>query len=172
MTLDDTLVTRGASLSGGENVLKALPSAPQFTIPVTDAQAAMIPAGSRVEVQGPQGQTWTAVAGEQQRDENNGITVLLEDPNGTQICGADCGQIPATGQTILSTRIVTVETVAGLVVPSSALITAADGSSAVIDEEGRRITVSVDTSAKGMSVVSGVDEGTRVRVPASETNAE
>jgi hypothetical protein len=72
-----------------------------------------------------------------------------------------------TGQTLLLSKIVTVETVSGLVVPSAALLSAADGAVSVIDEEGVSHPVTVETSARGMSVVDGVSAGLRVRVPAA-----
>ena len=39
-----------------------LPPAPEFTVPVPDGQAAMLPAGTRVEIPAPDGSSWqTAV---------------------------------------------------------------------------------------------------------------
>jgi hypothetical protein len=72
-----------------------------------------------------------------------------------------------TGQTLLQSRIVTEETVTGLVVPSAALLSGADGRTTVTDEEAVSHPVTVVTSARGMSVIEGVPAGTRVRVPAS-----
>ena len=65
-------------------------------------------------------------------------------------------------------RIVIVESVTGLTVPSAALLSKADGSIVVIDSEGIEYPVTVVTSARGLSIIEGVDAGTRVRVPATE----
>ncbi|WP_282838110.1 peptidoglycan-binding domain-containing protein [Microbacterium flavum] len=166
VALDPELIRRGASMTGGEQVLSALPASPDFTIPVTDAQAGMIPAGTRVEITSPDGDVWTGFTGEQTRDADTGtITLALSGEDGAAICGDQCSQVPVTGQASLASKIVTVETVDGLVVPSSALVTGADGQLAVIDETGGRLPVTVTTSARGMSVIDGVDVGTKVRVP-------
>lgn len=166
VSLDDELVFRGASLTGGEAVLSGLPAEPEFTIPVTDTQAAMVPTGTRVEITAPGGEVWTGFAGEQSRDAASGtVSVALTGEDGGTICGDQCGEVSVTGQATLSSRIVTVETVTGLVVPSSALVSGADGGLAVIDDTGERIGVTVTSAARGMSVIDGVNAGTKVRVP-------
>ncbi|MBD3941328.1 peptidoglycan-binding protein [Microbacterium sp. NEAU-LLC] len=168
VALDDEIVTRGATLSGGEDLVAGLPASPVFTVPVTEGQAGMMPTGTRVEITSPDGDVWVAVAGEQTPDPETGtITVALTGVDGGVICGEQCGQVPVTGQALLSSRIVTVPTVTGLVVPSAALVTGADGQTAVVTEDGDRIPVSVVASARGMSVVEGVEQGARVRVPAT-----
>lgn len=166
VTLDSELVFRGATLGGGETVLSGLPTEPNFTIPVSDAQAAMMKTGTRVEILSPEGEVWTAFTGEQSRDTESGtVTVQLSGRDGQAICGDQCAQVPLSGQATLSSTIVTVETVAGLVVPSSALVSGADSQVSVIDGTGSRIPVTVTAAAQGMSVVEGVEEGTKVRVP-------
>lgn len=173
VALDGDVIARGLTVSGGEQVIRALPTAPAFTVPVTDAQAAMMPAGTRVEITSPDGSLWEAVAAEQVRDDQSGtVNVWLDAPDGGTICGDQCGQIPATGDVRMSSKIITVETVAGLVVPSAALVTGADGQTAVINESGKRIAVTAVTSARGMSVIEGVPDGLRVRVPAVDGASE
>lgn len=167
IALDGELIARGLMVSGAEQVVRALPTAPEFTVPVTDAQATMMPAGTRVEITSPDGSLWEAVAAEQMRDEQSAtVNVSLVALDGGTICGDQCGQVPVTGDVRLSSSIITVETVAGLVLPSAALVTGADRQTAVIDESGERIPVTVVTSARGMSVIEGVPDGLRVRVPA------
>lgn len=164
--LDDKLVYRGATLAGGEAVLSRLPASPEFTIPVSDAQAASIPSGTKVEITSPDGGLWTAYTGAQASDAASAVvSVALYGQDGTEICGGQCSQVPVTGQTKLLSRIVTVETVKGNVVPSSALVSGADGQLAVVDENGLRINVTVVSAARGMSVVDGVNVGVKVRVP-------
>lgn len=168
VALDTEKVKRGASLGGGDAVVQGLPPAPAFTIPVTDTQAALMPTGTRVEITGPEGDAWEGFVVDQKSDEQNGVTVLLAGKDGASICAGACGTIPVTGQALLRSRIVTVETVAGLTVPSAALLSKGDGSLAVIDDEGLEHPVSVVTSARGMSIIDGVAAGTKVRVPATE----
>jgi peptidoglycan hydrolase-like protein with peptidoglycan-binding domain len=167
VALDTEKVQRGAALGGGEPVVQGLPAAPSFTIPVTDTQAALMPTGTRVEITGPEGDTWEGFVVDQEADEQSGITVTLEGKDAASICAETCGTIPVTGEALLRSRIVTVESVTGLTVPSAALLSRADGSIAVIDDEGVEHAVTVVTSARGMSVIEGVADGTMVRVPAS-----
>lgn len=168
VALDTKLVARGASLSGGEAVVQGLGAAPSFFVPVTDAQAALMPTGTRVEITSPEGSAWEGFVIDRVTDENNGIRVLLSGAEEAAVCAAECAQVPVTGQSFLTSRIVIVENVTGLTVPSAALLSKADGSIVVIDSEGTEFPVTVVTSARGLSIIEGVDAGTRVRVPATE----
>lgn len=170
VALDSSMVFPGASLSGGEAAVSELPVSPTFTIPATDAQAALIPTGSRVEITASEGGTWQGFTGEQTRDAGTGtVMVRLAGKDGATICGDQCDQVPVSGQTLMASRVVRVETVEGLVVPSSALVTDAKGQVAVVDEQGDRRPVSVKAAARGMSVIEGIGDGTRVRVPGEVT---
>ena len=170
ISLDREIVNRGATLSGGEEVLSALPASPLFAVPVTEPQAAMVPPEGRVEITSPEGEIWEAVVAGQGRDpDSSTIDLRLEAPGDGVICGRQCAELPVAEDTLLPARLVVVETSAGLVVPAAALITDASGKTALIAEDGERIMVDVGTSGRGMVVVSGVEEGTRVRVPASST---
>lgn len=166
VALDEELIFRGATLTGGEEVVQGLPTAPVFEVPGTEAQAAMMPTGTRVQITSPEGAEWVGFVVEQKPETDTGnVIVSLEGEGGTVICADQCGQVSVFGEAILKSRIVTQETVAGLVVPSAALVTGADGQVAVIDEAGGRVPVTVVAAAKGMSVVEGVGDGARVRIP-------
>ncbi len=167
VALDTEVIHRGAALTGGEAVVRGLPPEPAFTVPVTDSQSAMMPNGTRVEII-TDASTWEAFVIDRRTDPASGTIVILTGAGGASICGSDCATLPVTEQTLLRSRIVTVETVQGLVVPSAALLSAASGAVSVIDEDGISHPVTVVTSARGMSVVEGVAAGVRVRVPASE----
>lgn len=169
VAFDPELIARGLTLSGGELGILGLSAAPDFWIPVTDAQAAMIPAGGSVEVTAPDGQVWQGVAGEQKRNADDGtVTVAVAGGDGAALCGDACSQVPVSGQATLPSKVVTVEQVDGLVVPSAALVTTSSNETAVIDSDGNRVSVSVVASAKGMSVITGAPEGLQVRIPAAE----
>ncbi|WP_298944822.1 peptidoglycan-binding protein [uncultured Microbacterium sp.] len=163
-------IYRGASLVGGESAVSGLSPSPAFNVPVTDSQASLMPAGTRVLITSPNGSVWDAVAEEQVRDEVAGsITVKLGSGGQDPICKQECAQIPVDDSITLSSEVVTVETVTGLVVPSAALVSAADGQLAVIDEAGIRRSATVMGTARGMAVIDGVDAGVRVRVPGEAT---
>lgn len=169
MTLDAETMKLGSTLSGGEQAVNALPPAPEFTLAVTEAQARMISDGASIEITSPDGSKWGAVATDQAVDpDGDAINVSVSAEEGGTICGDACGTVPVAGEITLPAKIITVPTVSGLVIPSSALVTTADGKTAVLDVEGERIPVTVEASAKGMSIVSGVAEGLKVQVPASK----
>jgi len=166
IALDTEIIKRGNTLRGGEDAVQGLPRAPDFSVAATDAHAAMMPTGTRVEITSPEGDLWEATVTDQERDQQSQTTVVaLAGVEDSVICGEQCGQVPVTGQSLLSSRIVTVEPVSGLVVPSAALVTAADGTIEVIDDADIRIPVKVVASARGMSVVEGVAAGSLVRLP-------
>ncbi len=168
ISLDAETIVRGATLVGGESIVQGLPASPSFTIPVTDGQAAMMPTGTRVEVTSPSGTLWEAFVTDQlSSTETQTITVNLTGTDATPICLDACAEIPVVGEARLASRIVTVEPVSGLVIPSAALVTSADGKVGVIDKAGTLHPVSVLAAARGMSVVEGVDVGTSVRLPGS-----
>lgn len=171
IALDAKVVKRGAALSGGEPVVTGLPAEPSFSVPVSETQAALIPSGTVVEITGPEGEQWVAVAADQEADEFSTITVHLTGLDGASICGDACASVPVTEATYFSSRVVTVATVSGLRLPSAALLSTADGSTVVIDDEGTQHEVTVITSARGMSIIEGVAKGTKVRVPAAGTGA-
>ena len=64
VALDEEVIARGAMVSGSEQVVRALPLAPVFAVPVTDGQAAMMPAGTRVQSTSPGGKVWGAGGGD------------------------------------------------------------------------------------------------------------
>jgi hypothetical protein len=136
-------------------------------IPITEAQAPLIPSGTRVLIAAPSGEQWEAVAGEQTAGEGGSIMVSLQGVDGAVICGKECASLPVTGPSRLRSEVVTVDEVQGLTVPTAALRSGADGTAVVVDEEGQELPVTIITSAKGMSVIEGVEAGLRVRVPAT-----
>lgn len=171
VALDPKLVSRGASLGGGEAVLTGLPTQPDFVVPASEAQAALMPFGTRVEITAPGGEQWVAVVSGQSVDEFSSVNVELAGLEDAPICGDTCADVPVTGKTYLTSRVITVESVTGLRVPSAALLTTSGGGIQVIDEEGAKHPVTVVTSARGMSIIEGVAAGLKVRVPATDTDS-
>jgi len=166
VALNSEIIFSGATLTGGEEAVQGLPESPSFIIPATESQAAMMPAGTRVNITSPNNVQWVGqVIGQSSRSETGNIDVKLGGKNGSAICEDTCGQVPVAGKTTLKSEIVTVEKVSGLIVPSAALVTTADGQVAAISEDGTRVPVTVVASARGMSAVEGIAEGARVRVP-------
>ncbi|WP_244198764.1 peptidoglycan-binding domain-containing protein [Microbacterium phyllosphaerae] len=167
VALAPDVIVRGATLTGGEEMLSGLPTEPAFSIPVTENQAATLQTGIRVSVTSPEGGTWWGEVTDQTRDaDTSTIQLGLRGVDGASVCAAECSQIPTTGESTLSARVITTEPVDGLTVPTAALVVSADGRTSVVDRTGTRLPVTVEASANGMSVIRGVDAETKVRVPA------
>lgn len=167
VSLDTDVIARGASVSGGEEVVRALPAEPAFTVPVTSSQASQMPLGTRVEITSPDGDAWEGfVVSQEPSEDQTAVVVTLEGQDGGSICGEGCELIPVTEESLLRSRIITVETQVGLIVPTAALRSDADGDLSVVDDSGEAHSVEVVTSAKGLALITGVSEGTMVRIPA------
>ncbi len=173
VTLDAEVIARGSALTGGEDVVQSLAGSPDVFMPVTEAQSAMIPVGTEVQITSPSSAVWAAVAGERTTDPMMPGTVIvgIEGTGDGALCGDQCDEIPVTGDFSLPSQVVTVPQTQGLVVPSAALISDASGQTAVVAETGERIPVTVIAYARGMSVIEGMDQGLRVRVPAQDGGA-
>ncbi|HUG49501.1 MAG TPA: peptidoglycan-binding domain-containing protein [Terrimesophilobacter sp.] len=173
VALDTAVVHRGATLTGGESVVSALAAEPTFTLPVTTAQAAMMPVGTDVEIQ-LDGLVWHAQVAGEKADPDKGadqVIVSLHGADGDSICGTDCARVPVTGKSLLTSKIITQQPVTGVVAPSSALLTSPGGTVSVVGEDGGSHPVTVVASARGMSVIKGVPAGLKVRVPATAAGA-
>lgn len=172
VVIDEEIVFRGATLAGGESVVSGLAAAPSFSIPATPTQAALMPEGTTVLITF-QDTKWPAVvSGQAPSADGNQVDVSLEGIDGAPICADSCALLPATGQNLLTSEIVLQEPVSGIIAPTAALLTKADGTINVIDDEGRTHPVTVTANAQGMSVIDGAKAGMRVQVPVSEDTQE
>lgn len=173
VALDDEVVFRGAVLTGGEVAVSGLTPEPSFSISATPKQAAMMPAGTKVELNIDDA-TWIGVVAGQEWDPEapDIIRVMLTGEGGGSVCGDSCGLIPVIGESLLTSKIVTQASVSGVLVPSAALLSELDGNVSVVDEVGKSHPVSVVASAQGMSVIEGVEIGMRVRIPADGAAAQ
>ena len=165
IVLKAEVVAVGATVTGGETVLSVLSESPTFVMPVTDTQAAVMPTGTAVIIDGPNGSRWRARAESQSVDTRTSqINIRLVAPRpGRPICRSQCGQLPVTRTSSLPSRVITVKTVRGLVIPVAAISSDNQGLS-VTDETGRRRTISILASADGLAVVEGLTAGERVRI--------
>ncbi|GGF33667.1 hypothetical protein GCM10011399_28530 [Subtercola lobariae] len=176
LVLDASVVHRGATLAGGEAVVQWLGQSPVFTLPVSDTQSAMVGTDTRVLIDDGHGDTWQAVAAGRSEAQTGTVVIALAPADGAAnadggICGAQCEVVPVDGQTLFSARVVTVETVRGVVVPTAALQTDATQRVVVVDGAGTEHPVRVTAESQGLSVVTGIDAGLAVRVPADSATA-
>lgn len=173
VSFDPSLLKTGAPLTGGEGIIQGLADVPIFSMNVTDGQAALIASGTRVIMRASTGSEWVAYTARQERLESGGgVVIHLDGENGAPPCGEECSAIPPAGDTQLSTRVMITESVSGVVVPTAALRTTPTGETFVVDERGDSLSVDVPASARGMSIVSGLAAGTKVRLADSEDESE
>lgn len=165
--IDEEAITRGNRLTGGERLVSVLPDAPEFSIPITDAQSSVIPLAAEVKIDAPSGSTWTATVVGRDTDTDGQLWLRLASVGDGEICKDECGQVPVQDQVTLPSEIQLVPPVTGLVVPSAALLSKADGSIVVVDADGDEHHVTILASAQGMSAIDGVPAGMNVRIPAA-----
>lgn len=165
VVVDSQSISLGAQVTGGEQI-SILAEAPSFIAPISPTQAAAIPDEARVEVTAPSGEIWSARIAGQVTSEDGEIDLQLTGVGQDSICGDSCVEIPTGPGLLLASRVITVEQVDGLVVPSTAVLTLPDGSTVVIDADGQPHRVTVLAGARGMTAIEGVEAGLRVRAPA------
>ncbi|MFJ4027589.1 peptidoglycan-binding protein [Paenarthrobacter sp. NPDC089989] len=167
VSLDPTFVERGRILTGGEAVLRQVSDAPVFSMDVTEAQGTSMAEGVTVKLQATDGDPWLAVVGERSRNDQQQVLVNLVPSGDTSICGTECDALSVGEKTLIPANVVIVETVRGLVVPNAALVATSNGGVALIDSNSTEHAVRVLASARGFSVVEGVEAGLSVKLPSS-----
>lgn len=166
LALDRDLARPGEVLSGGEAVVTVADGDPTFVMEVTEDQAALVPMGTTVSVQGDD-MEWPGVVSEASTTEEGLTALVLTAPDGGLVCGQDCAAIPSTGDTYLMTEVAVVPPVTAPVVPVAALTTETDGTTTVQRVAGGTVDdqpVTVLAVSDGLAAVEGVTVGDRVRV--------
>lgn len=166
LELDRDALWPGGELIGGETAILAPTGDPVFVMELNQNQADLVPPGTGVTVQAD-GATWAGVTTET-RTVDTGVEVGVSALDGLLLCGAECGLLPATGETYLTTEVAVREPVFGPVVPVAAVTTQPDGSTTVslVEAAGatRDVPVTVIMVADGLAAVDGVVAGEVVRV--------
>jgi len=159
-------LTVGAQLSGGEQIM-LLGDEPRVWIPIGLEQRNQIPDQAQVRVSVADG-VWEGVIAEVVAldvSEAGDFDLLLRAVTGGPICGMDCtAQIPAAGRSEYRVEIVLVPTVAGPVVPASAVITRPDGSSYITTADGEDLPVTVLGAQGSLLLVDGIEIGVDILV--------
>lgn len=155
----------GSSISAGEFIFVGGAAAPSFTFVVLPEMVGEISEGMRVTIDA-EGEEWEAEVARLESDAATGETRAVLRPSGdlSSICD-DCGRVVQLGdRTVLTGALVVVPEVLGSEVPTAAIVTAADGSTHVRLEDGSNSAVTVLASARGASIVEGVEVGERILV--------
>lgn len=164
MVRADGLVV-GRSIAQGDEALQVVAPAPEVVLQLSIQQVNAVPPDSAVVALGPAGELpGVIVSTEDQQDGT--VLMRLATSDGGPLCGDDCAWVPLPGPTNLSVEVVVVPAERGPVVPVAAVTTRADGSTWV-DVVGRgEVQVQVRAGSSGLLVVSGVESGDEVLIPA------
>lgn len=156
----------GARLADGAPFVQTL-SAPIATVSLPEGQAQLVTKGQSV-ILDPAGRKWAAVVKRVRTDlsERTAQQVAELAPAGPElICRDDCADVPSDEGLVLPAEIEIVPETAGVIVPTSAVVSDATGSS-VVTADGQRLPVRVAAAANGEAVVEGIPPGLSVRAPA------
>ncbi|MFF1635032.1 peptidoglycan-binding protein [Leifsonia sp. NPDC058248] len=173
VVLDAEMISVGSAVSGGERAVATLEAQPAFSIPIAEGQASTIGVGTAVQIETEVG-SWNATVMDQvpsSDPSSRDLAAVLAPTDQGPICGDHCGSIPATGSTQFSASAILQSPVEGVVLPSVAIRSSSAGETFVIDSTGRRLTIDIVASAKGMCVVTGIDAGTKVRLSPTPSSA-
>lgn len=153
----------GSGVSDGEPAIEALSEAPVITATYGEAQARQVSAGMTLRIQAPPGE-WIGII--TSPAVSSGVTLSeVIGVDGSSVCGPDCSAVPLSGTVQWEGSTEIQPPTEGIIVPVAALVSGADGTTAVIDSHGARLPVSVRARARGMAVVEGVEAGMAIRVP-------
>lgn len=160
----DSAFAVGAQLSAGAPAIEALAAAPTFTAQYSEFQAKQVSEGMPVQVEF-RSRRWTGTLGPLTVAADGRVAAAVTATGNGPLCGRQCDAVPMRGTSQMKGTTEVQKVVRGVVVPSAALVTDADGSTAVITADGQRSSVTVRARARGMAVVDGLATGTSVRVP-------
>lgn len=158
----------GDQVSPGDPLAEVLGPAPQFAVPVTNEQTALIPPATPVQITA-EDVTWQAQTADILVAEDGSQRLQLKGQGGAPVCADDCARVSTDRTSTWSASILLVPEVTGPVVPAAAVQTAADGRRYVITADGTEVDVQVRASADGLAQVDGVDVGTEVLIPGPTT---
>lgn len=158
-----THVALGKQLSGGEDAVLAPSGEREFLLQLSTEQSRQVPVDVTVEITHGS-TTWTGVV-TSTRNTTDGFTeYILSSADGGPVCGEQCDALPADAEVVLQSRVIVSPMVTGVAVPTAAVNFEPDGSAWVNTDSGKT-PVEVKGSGQGLTVVEGIEEGTRVELP-------
>ncbi|MEW6867276.1 peptidoglycan-binding domain-containing protein [Trueperella pyogenes] len=162
LTFDLKILHTGALLAGGEALVSVPSGEPRVFLALNESQQALLPAGAKVQLTSGE-QKWSGEVGESRKNEQSfTYEVDIRGVGGGALCTDDCaGIVPGTD---LQATIDVVPQVSGPLVPRSAIMTGAVGTTYVIDASGLRHDVKILGASQGVVVVEGIDAGSQIRV--------
>lgn len=162
LVLDTDALTPAAVLSGGEQLVAIPDGTPRVVVVLSESQTKLLSPGLPVSLT-QDGQEWTGVIGETtSNDDTNTFEVEIVAETGGPICSDPCPSPGPNSSAVASIELV--PTVAGPVIPRSAIMTDSVGASYVVTEDGEKRDITVMGASDGVAVVEGVEQGESVRV--------
>lgn len=167
LAFDDDLIAPGQALTGGEVAVYTLAREPVFRLVATSVQSQMTPDGTPIELTGPGDRLMRAtVKGRTPAPNGTGYQLRLVAARGVGApCRQACDRIPTANASSIPARVHVVPKTVGVVVPSAALRSSAEGDVEVTTATGEQVRVQLEAEANGQVVIRGIDPGTVVRVP-------
>lgn len=164
-------VTVGGVLAGGEPAVLTRTGQPEFALVLTSDQASLIPAGARVDVQVNESLTWTGAVGAASPLEDGSVSLAVDAPDGSLLCGDSCGQLPPEESISLAARVEVEPAVSGPGIPATAVRTDGSGATTVELPDGTTQAVTVLGSGDGLVVIDGLAVGTDVVLSAASSDS-
>lgn len=158
----DTIVV-GAQASPGATGLLAYLGTPEFVLPLGTEQARKLPSGATVQIAFDD-HSWLAIVVDSKHRDGGQTDLILAAPDGSPVCGAECGLLPAAESTTMPAFVQLVPQVTGPAVPAAAVRTDAATNSYVLLADGSRASVEVLASDNGLTIVEGLKVGDRIVV--------
>lgn len=162
LTLADA-IGAGLLVSGGEPAVLAPTGERDFSLVLSNEQAARITSETPIRVR-HEDHVWDAVITGSSTDQNGNPVFTLGGPGGGDVCGTDCPTLPAEARVSLVGQAVVTPELTGPVVPTAAVRTSDAGRAYVTMADGTDREVTVLASDGGLAVVEGVEVGEQVRV--------
>lgn len=171
ITLDPEIFGVGRTINAGEGELQSLADSPAITITLNEQQALSVTPGQEVTISGPEDVQWIGQVGPLTSNADTGaLEAEVSAPDGTAVCADQCELINTSGITGLMAQVVEIPEQTGLAVPTSAIRTSPAGTTYVTTQDGDQVPVTVVQSARGITLVEGIDSGASVRVRATGTD--
>jgi len=159
--------TVGDLVGPGDPLAELLSPRPEFEIVEQGDQVGDLVTGAEVEITGPRAR-WPGAIGTITTAENEFVRIEVTAPGGGAPCGR-CADVPIVGTARYPAVVSIVPEVSGIVVPTSAIESLPDGSTAVVDASGTEVSVVVVQATDGLAVVEGIEEGTEVMLPGPDS---
>lgn len=150
--------------------LVVLPATPEFAIPLSKQQAALVTEGMTATVQHGE-TTWEARITELRPDNSEGerILAILAGTSTPAVCGNQCDLIPPNGESHLPATIQTLPLTEGVLIPTTALTINTEGQRIVTLADGTEKQVTVTASLGGEAIIDGVTAGTTLTVTTEQS---